>query len=464
MKILTLSFLVMFLILAISVRAQNFDITANVQDEYLAGRTYTLNVIINNSGPDDWYSVSVLGTPPGWLSPESPSIRVSGGSSTTFKIFVQPSRDATPKTYNYVLTLTSTTTGEQVQKQLLINVQQVTSAVIKDFNVSCTSCQDSIVISGTVENVGTQPLDLDLLLTLGSEQRVVPIGTVSVLKQKQFEESIILGNFQPGNYVLDVKLRSEEGTLYTESKDVTVKPFGNILYDRQVTSSIFLSTITLTAFNDGNTETTANVESSVPPVWYSIFSGPEPNSAINGEYLWKVTLEPKESTKIVYSEIYWPSFAGIILLPIFGILLYWQMVALSIWKEIPGENIIRRGKDLSVALRVKNRRREMDNVVVTDFIPNRLSVTGHFETVKPLIRKISDGTELSWRIGNLKTHEERILHYKIKPAAEMIGSMHLPPASVKARYQGKPLIRHSNMVHLKTEKHESKIIAVKVSK
>ena len=70
----------------------------------------------------------------------------------------------------------------------------------------------------------------------------------------------------------------------------------------------------------------------------------------------------------------------------------------------------------------------MSNLVVRDFVPAIATVVKKFDTLAPKIKRKAMGTELTWRIKQLKPKEERILTYRIKPVIEFIGKLKLPKA------------------------------------
>ncbi len=113
---------------------------------------------------------------------------------------------------------------------------------------------------------------------------------------------------------------------------------------------------------------------------------------------------------------------------------------------------------------LKNKKKEIDKAVIKDFVPAGYSIVSKFETVKPMIKKVSNGIELDWKMSKLKPDEERVFHYTIKPTDE-IKERNLPSAKAKVLHDNKIVQRNSNKVYLSAEKEEeTKTFAVKVSK
>jgi hypothetical protein len=51
------------------------------------------------------------------------------------------------------------------------------------------------------------------------------------------------------------------------------------------------------------------------------------------------------------------------------------------------------------------------------------------ESTKPVIRRLEQGTELIWKLGEMKPREERILQYKVRSLVH--GSLKMPGAHLK---------------------------------
>jgi len=465
MKWLVFSFFAI-LFLTQLVIAQDFSIDIVKKDQYLAGHTDYIILKINNPMAEDWFTISLVG-PEKWIYAENSLLRVSSGGSGEIRIVVQPPRDVVPppNPYQYFLKVTRVG-GSELEKGLLINVVQTTNAIIKDLSLSCSSCVDNVDISGKVYNVGSKTLDLALVFKVANQEKTVSIGRLEIFEKKEFQTSFPLKDMNPGDYSVEARLIDSVGNnLYTDSTSFKIPVIENIIYDKDVSTTPFGSLIIVTAMNRGNVVSDAELKSVSPQSWYYLFSGPNPTGMmIGGQYFWKVSLRPRESTNITYTEIYWPTYAIILFIVLVAVFMYWQSTALVFRKNVMGRQSIKFGRDVSVSLHLRNRRKEVGKVAVRDVVPSKFSVVSKFETVKPIIRKIADGVELVWRIGDLKPHEERVLHYTVRPATAFARKVHLPSALVKA-VRGKSLVvKHSNRVALYPEEEEVKIIPVKVSK
>lgn len=456
-------FAIIFLVTVQIAFAQDFTISTDIKDVYLAGKSDTLTLTINNQGNTDWFTISVLGEDD-WVVEENPLAQINVGESKTINIIVNPPKGTDSMIKGYYLTIARVSTGESLPTQtLLINIRQPGPAIIKDLKLNCEFCEVSeLFVSGTVKNTGNTSrnitLRLDALPGIGSE--TILIGELPIRGIKDFTDSFLIGDLKSGEYWIYGYLTDETGELYNESIKFTIPVIRNVIYNKSVSSTPFGNFVTLTAENKGNTIADAEMTSEISKEWYSIYSGSTP-SRKNGDYIWGVRLNPKESKIINYTEIFWPTYMFIGILLIIAFYGYYQLTALTLTKKV-GRKTVVRGKPITVSLHVKNRRRDMGNVIVRDLIPENFDVVSKFRTVKPIIRKVGRGTELVWRIGKVNPHEERIIDYVVKPKIDLVGKLQLPSAGISARYKQRPISRKSNIIVLHSKGLEKDFIPVKI--
>jgi hypothetical protein len=467
MKKLLFSFLIAFSLLLQLAFAADFTISVDKKADYAfyATKTDYIKLTINNPLSEDWFTISLLGVPPEWVRAEESIIKVPGMGSNSILIKVNPSRDALPNIYQYFLKVTRVSSRDDVEMPLLVNVVQITSAIMKDVSLSCKTCIDKVEISGKVINVGSRNLDLALVLKYGGQQKTVSLGKLDVGEKRDFTTPLDLKDMEPKSYDIEITLIDVNGNvMYKESDSFAIPVIQNIIYSKQFTSTPFGSLVTVTAINKGNTESEADLLSASPENWYSFVSGPSPTGMMTGYYFWKTTLKPGESTSLKYTEIYWPTYVLIIAVVLALALIYWQSTAFSFSKNVIGKSKFKFGRDISISLHLKSRRKAVDRVAIRDIVPPNFSIVSKFETVKPLIRKVADGIELIWKLGNLRPNEERVLHYTIRPNIEASRKVNLPSALAKASSGKGIALKRSNRVSLYPEKGEAKIVTVKVAK
>ena len=464
MRKLLITFLAMFVILTQVAFAQDFSISTDPVDiekhDFLATHTDYIRLTINNPLYEDWFTVSVFGYPQEWVTAEESLIRVPAQGSGDVLIKVEPAKDALPNIYEYFLKVVRTSTKSEIEQSLLINVKQITSAILKDVQLSCATCSDEVVASGTAYNVGSKLLtNLVVVAKLGNQQKTFPLNNISPRDSTDFELSFSLKGMTPGKYNIEFDLVDDIGrSFYTETKSFNIQSIENIVYDSDVSTTPFGSTITLTATNTGNIVAEADLSSVSPEGWYYFYSGPNPTGMAIGKYYWTIELAPSESKSVTYSEIYWPTYVLIIAAVLAGVFIYWQSTALTFSKRI----IRKPGNEASVSLHLRSRKKGVDKVVVKDTVPSDFAISNKFESVKPMIKKIADGVELHWRLGKMSPSEERVLHYTIKPAKEMEGKVKLPAAKAKGTRHKAPIYKRSNRVSVHSPKKNKTVFSVAV--
>jgi hypothetical protein len=465
MKKLVLSFLVLSLVLTQVAFAQDFSVNIEPSDlqhrDFFASHVDYINLTINNPTLEDWFTIVVFGFPEDWVVAQDSLLRVPSYGSNSVLIEVKPARDAIPQEKEYLLKVTRTSTGSVLEKGLRINVKQVTSAILRDIFLSCETCSDELIVSGDAYNVGSKLLtNLAVVVKVGNQQKTFPINRLGVLESKDFALSFSLEDMSPGEHDVDFNLVDDVGlSFYKDTKTFNIPTFQNIVYDKEVSTTPFGSSVTVTATNTGNIVSQADLESVSPEGWYYLISGPDPTGMmLGGNYYWQVSLAPKESRSITYSEIYWPTYVLIISAVVIAVFIYWQSTALVFSKRL----IRKPGKEISVALHLKSKKKGVSNVRVKDTVPSEFSIVNKFESIKPMMRKVANGIELNWNLGKLTPHEERVLHYTVKPAKELVRKTKLPSAKAKGVRKKAPIYKRSNRVAVHPKKGAKNIVTVAV--
>jgi hypothetical protein len=471
MKKLLIPFLISTLLLFQVALASDFSVSVDKDANYkfYAGMTDYVTLTISNQGQKGLFSVAIFGVPSEWVMPENQNslMEIPSMSIGVTRIKVSPSRDAVPNVYKYYYKINRVGSSDSVSgedSKLLINVVQTTSAILKDVSLSCTVCTAKVDVSGKVMVFGAKPLDLTLVLKYGNFQKSVNIGSVDYTEIKDFETSLDLTDMTPNDYTLSTSLIDANGKLlYEESASFSIPAINNVVYDKKVSSTPFGSSVMVTATNLGNVEAVADLRSASPSNWYALVMGPNPSGMMTGYYVWSKSLAPKDSVSLNYSEIYWPTYVVIVAIVGLVLFIFYQQSAFTISKNVIGRTTFKSGKDISISLNLKSRRRNIDKVAIRDIVPANFSIVSNFETVKPLIRKVNEGVELIWKLGYMNPNEERVLHYTIRPG-ENTRKTALPSAMAKAAIGTGVTLKRSNRVYLAPENEPVKMVSVKVAK
>lgn len=451
------------LLAATAYAATDFSTEVSVPNTFLTGQTGLINVTITNNGPTDWFLVNAMGLEK-WTYVDPWRVQIAGGASKIAHVYIAPPDDAEPGTTSFLLTVARDSTGARFERQLFVTIRQMVSATISTFSIDCAVCTDHAGLTAVIKNTGTEPVSGILAVDLGGIARNFSVDTIARDGKQTIEETFELGGLRPGKYNATGSFIDSRGHVTSRARTAfNVMLNENISYERQESGSVFGTTVTLTATNRGNTEAKAVLSEPATTSWWMLYTGPPVNMSA-GQYYWSTMLAPGERRELTYSEVNWPLFAFIFIVIAGGIYAYVQSTSLTIRKRVLGRKLVSAGKDIAVSIEVRNARRAADMVVVRDVVPPIFSISGRFEIAKPVIRKISTGTEIIWKMGGLGAGEERVLHYKIKPSVDVYGGLTLHPATLRIKSGTSTMERVSNTVTLEGSAGGPKKLSVEVEK
>jgi hypothetical protein len=202
---------------------------------------------------------------------------------------------------------------------------------------------------------------------------------------------------------------------------------------------ILVQTIEITVKNEGNVPTGSLYISEAIPTFMKVFFFPKKEPMMEEPkdnriiYTWAVpSLNPGESYTITYEISTWNAVLIAVVLVVIIAYAFVSIFSVSIEKKHKAIGPITKEREITIMLEVKNRsRNEIRDVIVRDFVPGIATVIEKFDTLRPTLRKIANGTELVWKINSLAPGDERILTYRIKPIVDIVGTLKLPKAYLK---------------------------------
>lgn len=457
---------IILLLPALAVAQTNYYAVIKTPDTMYAGEKTNLILTILNNDFETSFDISVKGSPSEWIVPEKNVIKIPANSVSNLTLALSIPKDANPGTYEYTVSVNRVVDNSVVQKTFKLSVLQNYQVMIKEFDLSCKQCKGYVSVSGIIRNMNNVPTDYSLRLSVNDNKINVPIGTINVSGAYNFNKNISLEGYKPGNYILKAEVLNSKGTaMFVASKNFSIQQIKYITYDEKVTSNPFGRTVTMSATNLGNSQDTAEFSYDISKKWYSSYSGQAPTRIENNIYYWSVSVKKGSTSYVSYTETYWPMILLVVLIVIGAIYLYYISTSPLIKKIIVKRYNIKKGTETSVSVHVRNGLYKAEGVVVRDIIPQHFSLTGTFETIKPLVRKVEEGTEMIWRLGNLRPREERVLHYKMKANVDLLKSVQMKPAVLRFRHGIRSVRRSSNPItlHGTHDKDEGKSVFVKVA-
>jgi hypothetical protein len=243
----------------------------------------------------------------------------------------------------------------------------------------------------------------------------------------------------PGKYSVDVTVIDENGLMKSyKTSDLNVSTVNKTVEEKSVEYGLMSQTVTITVRNEGNVNASNfYITESVPQFVKNLFYPQiEPDKKeqkdIRVIYYWHVdSLAPGQEIVIKYEIRSTSIIIVFVLLLLFVMIAFKYVFSPKVVKRVKHSGSLTREKEVVVSIEVKNgSRHEIKDLIVRDFVPTIATVVEGFDTIKPSLRKTPGGTELLWRIDSLKSFEERVLSYRIKPVVEVAGTLKLPKVRI----------------------------------
>lgn len=274
---------------------------------------------------------------------------------------------------------------------------------------------DLKVVSRETREVG---INFEVMDSTKNTVRVLSI-TREVDGEREISETIPLKDLPSGSYSLEVSLA---GSDVSRKANFYIPPLRNIVTSKKTVTNPLMKEVTITISNQGNVVDDYSMEENLPAGQYvTLIDNPSMQYVEENEmvYQWEFTgLHVGETIQVKYTVDYWKNNLGwaIMGLSVLGLL------GLGVVRvRVPNirKSHIRKRNEHMVVLEVRGPlTRELRNVLVKDRVSPLGKVLPEFEGPKPIVRESEAGTELIWRLGDVKPRSEIYLTYRIRPLIE----------------------------------------------
>lgn len=419
----------------ISIQSDKDAVFAGQKITYVA--TVTSN--LNKSGIVDFFIAG--GKETSWVTLNTYSLELEPGQTRSFTYYISPPFNTPVNKYLFRLKAVSRN-NTQIRQSADINlyVIEVSRVDITAFSTDKSDYMmgENVRLTFGIKNLGTgRSKNSTIIITLSgesSDEKTLNIPPLEVEEEymQQIEYSFDRHR-DKGSYAISGNLSDIEGTeLMTKKAFFVIESKSIIDKTRSESSNIFEKTITIQAVNNGNDNGVAEIledKSDIPQV--VTFSRPPEELTLGGKvkYRWICNIGPLERCSVSYKIKYWIYFV---------IVLISLAVIFIIVNILEQPTIIKRwkgGKTHSVSIEVRNNgMRSMEDVQVQDFVPSVFKVVESGATIVPaVVKKRKDGTLLMWKLGKMRSKDERIISYRIEPILQVTGKIALPPAKIIGR-------------------------------
>ncbi|MDI6806562.1 MAG: hypothetical protein QMD14_01955 [Candidatus Aenigmarchaeota archaeon] len=248
-----------------------------------------------------------------------------------------------------------------------------------------------------------------------------------------------------GSYDVNALLKKDEKVISSRATKFEVRAIENLDYSHSTKNLVILQTGSIKIKNLGNSLSQPTTQNLVTPWFMKVFfyspTKPLEESMTDNQvtYTWEVpSLEPLGEYEIKYEFRFWPVWVGVAIAIVLILFAYLHFYTIRVIKRTKPVGVLNVGREIPISISILNNSpSELRDILVRDLVPPIVSVVERFETLKPVKRKIKEGTELNWRISSLKPGEEVILAYRIKPIVDIMGTLKLPKAWVRFISKGR---------------------------
>ncbi|MBI4009909.1 MAG: hypothetical protein HY361_01805 [Candidatus Aenigmarchaeota archaeon] len=456
-KLYILTFAVAMLLLSPAILAQEpLEVSLSASELFIySGESSAVELTIaNNQDKYDVFSVSIV---PSFLSkigafPETiaTNLPLTSKSTATVKLFfsVLPEAEETISPVLFRVYITSSANEKiSLNKTIQINVLRTSPVYLSDLRISKSlfSPEETLQINNVLTNTRSIPSDIyRLLVTIKKDNALIKEfdETVSDIPGKisqTITKSYTFDRYAPpGIYTISVNLKDNLNTLISsKSLDVRLDEVNKTTSDVSQDFRILSIVRTTKVKNVGNIPTSVFLKESVPSFakdWVIAETNPTSINSIGNSvvYEWLISLTPNQEATVKYQINLWGVWIGLLVITTIVYLAFKFVFTPSIKKVVKKHGVLAKGKEIVVTLEIKNHAlSEIKDIVVADVVPQLTEVVQRFDTLRPVIRKTAEGTELSWKLDSLKVAEERVINYRIKPTVDVLGSLILPSATMR---------------------------------
>jgi len=409
---------ILLILFLLPINAEAVDIAVSpVSGTTRVEKTFTYQITVTNNMriPDD-FILTVFGRHLEWADLQSYYFYLEPYESREISLNFYPKEEGN---YNYEVQASSIRNPRNRDSLILdLKVNPLIDPDITDFSVDVIG--DELKVDLTATSKKTRDIEIDFGITDSNENRVKVLSiTRSVTGEREISESISLKDMPAGSYSIKVSL---VGTDVIRTANFYIPTVHHVVTTKKTVSNPLVQEVTITVSNQGNTMDNYNIEENLPAGQYvTLIDSPSSQYLQEDEmvYQWSLTgMQVGQTIEIKYTVDYWKNALG------------WGIMGLAIIGLL-GLGIVRAGRpnirkkymrkrDLHViVLEVRGSlTKNIRNVLVKDRVSPLGKVLPEFEGPKPIVRESESGTELIWRLGDIRPRSEIYLTYRIRPLIE----------------------------------------------
>jgi len=440
--------------------------------------TQTVDITVQNTGPQDRFSVRVFppfiqsGNGQVTANLDKSVATIDQNQNATFELTFS----AQPCIADYITNIFTVTASSLVNSATQANVS-IRVTTLRTFPVCIAQSQlssdtlipgQTLTVTATIDNpsdLASTSFDLITSIRNSSDIVVLPASTNHVDIIQPHSSKIITNNYVIpqtigyGRFSVELVLQNSQTTeLSSQHLSFVVQQFENPITQKTIQYGLLTQNIFLKIRNDGNSVVNATTSEIIPTfmrTFVSFVDKPDAEQTVGNNfiYIWIFyNLQPGEERTVEYQINLWQIVLLGVIIIIAVAYAFTYVFTIRIIKKHKLFGPLAGSKEILITLEARNRTAHpIHDVYVRDFLPAFATVVERFETVKPTVSKALGGTELVWKLGTLRSMDERVLTYRIKPTMQILGEIKLPKAIIG--YSGK---------NKELKKTVSKTVSIKV--
>lgn len=430
----TFSIMLLLLIPFTSASMLQISVEPNTTSTY-TNELVTYNLTIKNNQEDrDNFQIFVSGKHMEWFFPRVILKPIDANSSETVKLNFYPLGDDVGEfIYNIYV---SSQSKPEIKDMTTIKLITLPDLVIKDFSAEKAGNELNIELELDGKK---QDVDVFFYIKDSTGKNLVTDSVKETFSDniKISRKIVLLEKMIAGSYIVSVSVKSN--LLKTELTDeavFAVEPIHNVVETTERVVTPLYEEITVFIENQGNlVERDYSIYQKTPSNFLTGFiTKPSDCYQEMGSTVCKYVvgdIAPDEKKEISYRIEYWPMFMQYALVIIVVALIIVASFFRAAKPTIKKKHIRKGANRYNMFLEIKNPfLHNLNNVIVRDWVsPLATVMQREFETVKPIMRRSEAGTELIWKLGDVKPNENRILNYKLKTHVE--GNIKMPRAYMR---------------------------------
>jgi hypothetical protein len=379
--------------------------------------SFMINVSNSMDSSED-FQIYVSGRHSEWLVPGIFYATIQGNSYAEIPIRFYPTGDDYG-TYNYTLVVQSKRFSElnaSVELQMVV----IPPVIINNIDIQKAGAELDITLDMDARR--KQDLGIDFGL---SDSQGKMVATNSIYQEAEgitaIRNTLSIPEYLPaGAYTLVVSI---QGKNIQASEPLVLGPVHDVVKTIERKTTISGEEVVISLKNNGNVaERGYEVYQAMPSGFLTGFiTQPQSCSQADGSNSCRYVIAeiaPGATAQVSYTVLYWPTVAqyaaGIVILGVVGFFAFSKVTKPTVTKRYA-----RKGTDTyHIILEIKNPFfHRMNNVILRDWLTPLASFVHHeTEAFKPILRTSEAGTEVIWKLGDIKPNEVRYVTYKIKTA------------------------------------------------